>query len=446
MLRASLVALSLLIGCSAPAPSASVDTGTPPEEDSAPTCTGSISDPLFEASKPSGSGSQLVFTDRYAALGYIDQAQLPTIMLHDRSDASTRQQAMSFAIDARKYGARAAALTFAHDRFALAFTTERASSDGTQTGLQAIAFATLNPETSKVSTAVYANNELDRTSGSGKGYVTARYPSVHPTADGFLVAWEDFRTKEPVVYGVNLFGWTGIYATPFTADGKSIAADGQIAQPTGMLQTSQAIASMPASRGQLVAWLARKDDGVVLHTRVGPRDGRFQPWTPDAPELDLSKSGARSLSLAHGSDGNYLAAIVAGDDHTDNMLFLQLLTADGAPAADRVKLDGERLGAVAIGAANDRYVVAIALTTAPTYPAEAALSGVRLIEVGLDGKVITDRVEPIAIEGVTLDAALTLVPLEDRVELLLSTRPIRADYYKPPKVETVSARIVTACR
>ncbi len=69
-------------------------------------------------------------------------------------------------IDARKYGAKSAALTFAHDRFGLAFTTERTSTDGTQTGLQAIAFSTVDPESGAATPALYANVEIDRTSSS----------------------------------------------------------------------------------------------------------------------------------------------------------------------------------------------------------------------------------------------------------------------------------------
>lgn len=447
MLRPSLLASLLLCACTAPAPLASVEGSPPVEEDSGPTCTSSISESLVDANKPSGSGSALVLTEGYVAIGHIDAANLPTVSFASRADGAVKHVAVSRAIDARKYGAKSAALIFAHDRFGLAFTTERVSSDGTQSGLQAIAFATVDPATGAVSDALYANNELDRTGGGGRGgYVTARSPSVHPTAAGFLVAWEDFRTKEPVVTGINLFGWTGIYATAFDARGEPLASDGQIAQPTALLQTTQSIVSLPTSSRQLVAWLAYRDSRIVLHTHVGPANGRFEPWTPDAPELDLGTAKGRGLSMTAGGDGRHLAAIVAGDEFTDNTLYLQLLSPVGVPEGDRVKLDGKRLGAVSVAAHGDRYIVVAEELAPATYPHEDTLSGLRIVELGADGKVISDRVDPIALENVVSDGGPQLRVLDDRLEILLATRAARVDRSKPAKYETLSLRMVTSCR
>lgn len=123
----------------------SVGDGGVPTEDSAPACTGAISDELFAVDVLSASWFATSLTGGHAAFAYADAASIPTLAYASRADGAVKTVAVSKAIDARKYGTRMVALTHAHDRFALAFTTERTSSDGTTTGLQAIAFATVEP-------------------------------------------------------------------------------------------------------------------------------------------------------------------------------------------------------------------------------------------------------------------------------------------------------------
>jgi hypothetical protein len=134
--------------------------------------------------------------------------------------------------------------------------------------------------------------------------ISAHHPMVFPKADGFHVAWYDYRLEEPVGYG-QIYTVNGIYFSDVSADGSVSSFDTQISQEWawGMSGRVRGLDSSP----EQTTWISNSDGG------------RETVWTTnDWSQTALLDEGAGGDGLDYldtlTAEGEQWMAMVEGED------------------------------------------------------------------------------------------------------------------------------------
>lgn len=352
---ASLLTLTALAACTSETIIQKAPTGDPGSEETpgAPSggegaaCADAAASSVLEASVL-GSAS-VDFAGDTLGLAFVDARGVATVSMLGKGAAQPTVVTWPGAVVYEKYGASYVTTSLAHagERFGFGWYTERTS--GTEAGFWSTRFATVT--TAGASTPEEDGNNDKGRSGSDD-IVTAIRPQVAGVGDGFIMAWDDMRTKEPRTTGVNLASWRGLYARTFDASGRGASRDVQIAQPT----RASGFAAVAAGAEALAIWSVDASDfTTTIHTRVGTS---FTPATaPPAVGTFVTYSGS-DLVAARGADGTVL--VVATRSQNDYKARAGSLTLTATGAARTPYADWPEVGLTHVGvtATDDGFVAA----------------------------------------------------------------------------------------
>ncbi len=415
---ASLFAFAALAACSnetivvkaAPAGPDDVDPGAGADGgDGSEPCAPVAAAPVLDATI-FGRGA-LDYAGDTLGFAYVDAQGTPTIQILARDAAAPAKVTWPDSVRVSHYGSSYVTTSLAHngERFGFGWYTERpfASTDGVWSTM----FATATTAGAKT-LATPGNDDTGR-SGSDD-MVQASGPRAMPSGDGFMLAWQDTRTKEPRVTGVNLALWGGIYARAYDAEGRGAPRDVQIAQPTrpsGLVGVTDGVTSMPI-------WTV--DDGKFKTTLHARAETTFTPAEAPPALATFESYSASGLAAARGADGTVLAVVTRKDK--GDVAHVGSVTIGMSASAKSAYADWSEVGLtdVAVSPTATGFVVAALETTGAEPDAKRALrffwldaSGARIADAKSDLALGADvRVTSLAVHasGSRVEAAVLVAP------------------------------------
>ncbi len=408
----------------APGPTSPPDE--PASEPAAETCAPEAAAVSSEANVY-GSGAVAFASSGGLGIAYVDTSGIPTLQLQG---ATTKKLTWPGArVEFDHYGPSYVTTSLAANgtRFGFGWYTERTSATSKASGTWSTMFATASPS-GETSDAVMGNEDWGR-SGTDDT-VVADQPGVLPRGDGFLLVWNDMRTKEPRVMNVNLAGWHGLYARAFDANGEPTMTDEQVAQPT----RTSARTGVADGEGAKVIWSVRESDfDTTIHVRSGTR---FTPAEAPPPVATFKSYGTTdSLASARTANGEVLVVATRTDNASQKHVGSLFLGRSGDVKTAWADWPDVGLEDVAVTASGTGFVVAAVAR---------ATSELRVFV--LDGSGARVRDEHIALPAPLTDKTLLHAPAvraaADTIDVALATA---TDGAKPGerKLTVVRARLCT---
>lgn len=367
-----------------------------------------------------GRGS-IDLTRERVAFGFVDTKGVPTVLLRNAVGGEETLEARfaTAPVAYERYGAGYITTSLAHngDRFGFGWYTERPlSSSG---GVWSTMFATLSAADASTSSPTKGNDDTGRRGPDD--LVQARLPSVAPFGDGFLMAWDDTRTKEPVTTGTNLSNWGGIYARTYSATGQGQARDVQIAQPTSKL----GFAGVTDGAHGMAIW-TRIDPqwNATVHARAGTTFAPAEAPKPVAEVVDYD--GRAPVAAALGADGDVLLVVGRNTSQTGEpgawKVGTMKLTMTGAAKTSYADWKEGDLANPSVFATEDGYVVA-----AHEVDAEGATSALRFFWLDLEGNRLKEARSELVADRDHLVSQAAIWAKGDTVRAAVLVEPVQAE-------------------
>ena len=427
----SFISLFSVAACTDATGSTVIDGG----QEAGPTCTSGVSDEILHLATATSSREAVATGEGTAGVAFSDATGALNIGLV-APDGTTSAHVLSNPIPRSHYKDYSVGLAYAQGRFALTFDFERTTSANVTSpdGWASVGFTSIDATTGTPSAIEMANNDIDRTGSDGGDPVQAWGGVAIPTKSGFFVEWSDMRTAEPIQYGVNLAGWTGMYGFGFALDGDlGMNEDVQVMQQDAPF----GYAGVSTSKGILAAWGGRDANATEawLYTRLGPASGQFTPGPTSSPIVKVPGAIGRALTAARGADGNVLLAFEVGSLTGVGSIVTVVVDSSGNLVSKHTLAQSANrsYGMSAIAATSAGYAVAYASQS--TSSTKASFDTIHLASLDATG----------APTGATEDTPIDGAPLQGNLAVAADDTGRVVVYFVSGTTPSLSLRSLTAC-